>query len=144
MLQGSTSPCRSVRAVQHHGVLSSFAHESEGAVYWSVAGQIGRNAGSNGRRGDQPAAASHGKGMTFLVLADEGELPVAIYPDVYAEYRQVVNSSASLIIEGTVQRERYLVSLLATRVWRLNDVATMDANILSAGRSQAALRLGAL
>jgi error-prone DNA polymerase len=72
----------------------------------------------------QPPTA---KGMMFLVLADEeGELPVAVYPDVYSHYRQIVNGSASLIIEGSIQRERYLVSLRARRFWRLTDIAQLD------------------
>ncbi|HCF99906.1 MAG TPA: error-prone DNA polymerase [Chloroflexi bacterium] len=67
------------------------------------------------------------KGMTFLVLADEeGELPVAIYPNIYESHRLIVNGSSSLVIEGIVERERYVTSLLATRLWRLNDVATLD------------------
>lgn len=67
------------------------------------------------------------KGMTFLVLADEeGELPVAIYPNVYETHRSIVNGSSSLVIEGTIQRERYVTSLLATRLWRLADVAALD------------------
>jgi len=112
---------------------------SIGQLQGRPVGTLVRTAGVVISRQQPPTA----KGMTFLVLADEeGELPVAIYPDVYAEYRQVVNSSASLIIEGTVQRERYLVSLLATRVWRLNDVATMDTNILPSHHSQSALVLG--
>lgn len=65
----------------------------------------------------QPPTAN---GMTFLVLSDEeGETPVAVYPDVYREYRQTINGNAALIIEGTIQRERYLTSLLATRLWSL-------------------------
>jgi error-prone DNA polymerase len=76
----------------------------------------------------QPPTA---RGMTFLVLADEeGELPVAIYPNVFRQYRQIVNGSAALVVEGTVQRERYTVSLLAQRFWRLNDVAQLDTKPL--------------
>ena len=72
----------------------------------------------------QPPTA---KGMTFLVLADEeGELPVAVYPNVYREHRQIINGSSALIIEGAVQRQGYVVSLLASRVWRLNDLAALD------------------
>jgi error-prone DNA polymerase len=85
----------------------------------------------------QPPTA---KGMTFLVLADEeGELPVAIYPNVFRDYRQVVNGSASLVVEGTIQREKYLTSLLATRFWRLDLVARLDPNPLPR-----ATRIGAL
>jgi error-prone DNA polymerase len=69
------------------------------------------------------------KGMTFLVLADEeGELPVAIYPNVFEAHRLIINGSSSLVIEGTVQRERYVTSLLARRLWRLPDIATLDPN----------------
>jgi error-prone DNA polymerase len=69
------------------------------------------------------------KGMTFLVLADEeGELPVAIYPNVYEAHRLIVNGSSSLVIEGTIQRERFVTSLLARRLWRLPDIAALDAN----------------
>jgi len=65
--------------------------------------------------------------MTFLVLADEeGELPVAVYPQVYREYRLVINGTSSLVAEGTIQRERNVTSLLATRVWRLTEVATLE------------------
>jgi len=87
----------------------------------------------------QPPTA---KGMMFLVLADEeGELPVAVYPDVSSHYRQIVNGSASLIIEGTIQRERYLVSLLARRFWRLTDVARLDQTPLPPATRPRALPL---
>ena len=67
------------------------------------------------------------KGMTFLVLSDEeGELPVAIHPPVYDRYRRVINSNASLVLEGRVQRTRRHVSLVAVKVWSLQEIATLD------------------
>lgn len=80
----------------------------------------------------QPPTAN---GMTFLVLQDEeGELPVAVQPDVYGIYRSIIHGSASLIIEGVVQRERYLTSLIAKRLWRLNDVVDLDTRPLPPSR----------
>lgn len=90
-------------------------------------GTIARTAGIVVSRQQPPTA----KGMTFLVLTDdEGELPVAIYPTVYQQYRQVVNGSSALIVEGSIERERYQVSMLAKRLWRLNDVAKLDSRPL--------------
>jgi error-prone DNA polymerase len=66
-------------------------------------------------------------GMTFLVLSDEeGELPVAVHPPVYDAYRRVINSSASLVLEGTVQRTRRHISLVAKKAWPLQKVAALD------------------
>jgi hypothetical protein len=66
--------------------------------------------------------------MVFFVLSDEeGELPVAAYPQVYREHRQMVNGTSSLIVEGIIQRERNVTSLLARRFWRLYDVAHLDS-----------------
>jgi error-prone DNA polymerase len=100
---------------------------SIGQLQGSAPGTVVRTAGIVISRQQPPTA----KGMTFLVLADEeGELPVAIYPNVYRDYRSVINGSASLIVEGTVERERYLVSLLARRLWRLDQVAVLDVKPL--------------
>jgi error-prone DNA polymerase len=93
-------------------------------------GTLVRTAGIVVSRQQPPTA----KGMTFLVLADEeGELPVAIYPNVYRDYRLAINGSASLVLEGTIQRERYTTSLLARRAWRLNDIASLDTKPLPPG-----------
>jgi DNA polymerase III alpha subunit len=76
----------------------------------------------------------------FLVLADEeGELPVAIYPNIYRDYRLVINDSASLVIEGSLERERYMTSMLARRVWRLNDIAQLDTTPAVAATQRALL-----
>ncbi|HEX8919165.1 MAG TPA: DNA polymerase III subunit alpha [Chloroflexota bacterium] len=105
------------RSLLHCGVLSI------GQLGGYEPGSLVRTAGVVVSRQQPPTA----KGMTFLVLTDEeGELPVAIYPAVYQEYRNVINGSSALIVEGTIERERYLTSLLATRVWRLSDAVSVD------------------
>lgn len=72
----------------------------------------------------QPPTAN---GMTFLVLSDEeGELPAAVPPQVYKEYRRTLSSSASLVVEGTLQRHRRYVSLMVKRMWNLREVAQLD------------------
>jgi error-prone DNA polymerase len=97
---------------------------SIGQLAGRAAGAVIRTAGIVISRQQPPTA----KGMTFLVLADEeGELPVAVYPNVYRVYRQIINGSSSLVIEGTIQRQRFVTSLQARRVWRLNDVAELDS-----------------
>ncbi|MGI8827730.1 MAG: DNA polymerase III subunit alpha [Chloroflexota bacterium] len=112
--------------------------QSIGQLQGSRPGTIARTAGIVVSRQQPPTA----KGMTFLVLADEeGELPVAIYPDVYREHRQLINSSASLVIEGIVERERHLVSMLAKRLWRLADVAELDTRPLAPPKKQGTLLL---
>ena len=101
---------------------------SIGQIEGRASGTLVRTAGIVISRQQPPTA----KGMTFLVLADEeGELPVAIFPNVYRDHRLIVNGSSSLIIEGTIQRERYVTSLLARRLWRLNDVAALDTKPLA-------------
>jgi error-prone DNA polymerase len=117
-------------ASARYSVMSFYRRSLAKANVLSI-GQIeGRPQGTTVRTGgivisrQRPPTA---KGMTFLVLADEGgELPVAIYPNVYESHRLIVNGSSSLVIEGTVERERFVTSLLATRLWRLNDVAQLD------------------
>jgi error-prone DNA polymerase len=117
-------------ASARYSVMSFYRRSLARANVLSI-GQIeGKPSGTTVRTGgivisrQRPPTA---KGMTFLVLADEeGELPVAIYPNIYESHRLIVNGSSSLVIEGTVERERYVTSLLATRLWRLNDVATLD------------------
>jgi error-prone DNA polymerase len=110
------------RSLQRARVLSI------GQLEGRAPGTLVRTAGIVISRQQPPTA----KGMTFLVLADEeGELPVAIFPNVYRDHRLIVNGSSSLIIEGTIQRERYVTSLLARRVWRLNDVAELDTKPLA-------------
>jgi hypothetical protein len=52
---------------------------------------------------------------------------------VFRAHRLVISGSSALIIEGTIQRERYVTSLLAKRLWRLNDVAQLDQKPLPPG-----------
>jgi len=121
------------RSLQRARVLSI------GQLDGRASGALVRTAGIVISRQQPPTA----KGMTFLVLADEeGELPVAVFPNVYRDYRLVVNGSSSLIIEGTIQRERYVTSLLARRLWRLNDVAELDTKPLSVHTYQPRLLSG--
>ncbi|HEY8687212.1 MAG TPA: DNA polymerase III subunit alpha, partial [Chloroflexota bacterium] len=121
------------RSLQRARVLSI------GQLDGRASGVLVRTAGIVISRQQPPTA----KGMTFLVLADEeGELPVAVFPNVYRDYRLVVNGSSSLIIEGTIQRERYVTSLLARRLWRLNDVAELDTKPLSVHTYQPRLLSG--
>jgi error-prone DNA polymerase len=104
---------------------------SIGSLQGYAPGSTVRTAGIVISRQQPPTA----KGMTFLVLADEeGELPVALYPNVFSAYRSVVNGSTGLVVEGTIQRERFVVSLLATRVWPLQQMARLDSKPLSSGR----------
>jgi error-prone DNA polymerase len=118
------------RSLAQAGVLSI------GQLWSKAEGTSVRTAGIVISRQRPPTA----RGMTFLVLADEeGELPAAIAPDVYDVYRHVVNGSASLMVEGVVERERHLISLLIKRVWRLQDVASLDAAPLPAAPAHPAL-----
>jgi error-prone DNA polymerase len=74
----------------------------------------------------QPPTA---KGMTFLVLSDEeGELPAAIPPQLYAQFRKTLGSSSALVIEGLVQRHRRYVSIMIRKLWNLRDIAELDPN----------------
>jgi error-prone DNA polymerase len=73
----------------------------------------------------QPPTA---KGMTFLVLSDEeGELPAAIPPQLYEQCRRTLSASASLVVEGVLQRHRRYVSVMIRRIWNMRDIATLDA-----------------
>jgi error-prone DNA polymerase len=119
------------RSLMEAGVLSI------GQLQALPAGAIAITAGIVISRQQPPTA----KGMTFLVLSDEeGELPVAIFPNVFAAHRATVNGSASLIVEGTIQRDRYRVSFVAHRLWRLDRLGTLDTTPLAPGART--LRLG--
>jgi error-prone DNA polymerase len=109
---------------------------SIGQLQGRPVGTLAKTAGIVISRQRPPTA----KGMVFLVLADEeGELPVAIYPNIYRDYRLVINDSASLVIEGSLERERYMTSMLARRVWRLNDIAQLDTTPAVAATQRALL-----
>jgi error-prone DNA polymerase len=117
-------------ASARYSIMSFYRRSLKRARVLSIGQLEGRSAGTVARTAgiiisrQQPPTA---KGMTFLVLTDEeGELPVAVFPNVYREYRLTINGSSSLVIEGTIQRERHVTSLLAKRVWRLNEVAHLE------------------
>jgi error-prone DNA polymerase len=97
---------------------------SIGEVQTKRNGLVLRTAGIIISRQQPPTA----NGMTFLVLSDEeGELPAAVPPHVYKQYRRTLSSSASLVVEGTLQRYRLYVTLMVKRMWNLRDIATLDS-----------------
>lgn len=133
-LQGASAQYR-IMEFYRRSLLSAGIH-SIAQLQAQPPGSLIRTAGIVISRQQPPTA----NGMTFLVLQDEeGELPVAVQPDVYVPYRSIIHGSASLIIEGVVQRERYLTSLVAKRLWRLNDVVDLDTRPLPPGAGRRAL-----
>ena len=57
------------------------------------------------------------KRLRFFTLEDEqGHVNVTFYPDVYERYRRVANSNSILVIEGVMQREDGVHSVLAKSV----------------------------
>jgi error-prone DNA polymerase len=60
------------------------------------------------------------KGHHFITLEDEsGMINVIIRPQVYARYRRTWRDNRLLIVEGDVQQEGGVTSLLARRAWAL-------------------------
>jgi error-prone DNA polymerase len=61
------------------------------------------------------------KGFLFITLEDETGLSQAIVrPDLYKAYRTLIQSSAGLIVEGTLQKQEGGMSLRASRLWKLD------------------------
>jgi error-prone DNA polymerase len=59
----------------------------------------------------KPATAN---GVSFMTLEDEsGLLNVAIFPDIYAEYRSIFKLSPFVYVYGILQREGDLISIQA-------------------------------
>jgi error-prone DNA polymerase len=57
------------------------------------------------------------KKLRFFTLEDEfGHVNVTFYPDVYERYRRVANSNAVIVVEGEMQREDGVHSVLARHV----------------------------
>jgi error-prone DNA polymerase len=105
------------RSLKTAGVLSI------GEVQTKPDGAVLKTAGIVISRQQPPTA----KGMTFLVLSDEeGELPAAIPPQIYERCRRTLSGSASLVVEGTLQRHRQYVSLMIRRLWNMREIATLD------------------
>ena len=106
------------RSLKAAGILSI------GEVQTKPDGVILKTAGIVISRQQPPTA----KGMTFLVLSDEeGELAAAIPPQIYERCRRTLSSSASLVVEGTLQRHRRYVSLMIRRLWNMRDIAQLDS-----------------
>ncbi|MCC6630161.1 MAG: hypothetical protein IT340_22505 [Chloroflexi bacterium] len=62
------------------------------------------------------------RGMVFLGIDDETSvLDVALRPPVAARHRALLTGSTAVVVEGVVQRDGPVVSLLATRLTRLDE-----------------------
>ena len=68
-------------------------------------------------------APSTAKKIRFFTLEDEfGQVNVTIKPDVYERYRQVANRQPILVIDGVMQRQDGVWSVLATHIQALEGV----------------------
>ena len=68
-------------------------------------------------------APSTAKKIRFFTLEDEyGQVNVTIKPDVYERYRQVANRQPILVIDGVMQRNDGVYSVLASHIEALGDV----------------------
>jgi error-prone DNA polymerase len=68
-------------------------------------------------------APSTAKKIRFFTLEDEfGQVNVTIKPDVYERYRQVANRQPILIIDGVMQRQDGVHSVLASHIQALDGV----------------------
>ncbi len=68
-------------------------------------------------------APSTAKKIRFFTLEDEyGQVNVTIKPDVYDRYRQIANRQPILVIDGVMQRQDGVWSILATHIQALGGV----------------------
>jgi error-prone DNA polymerase len=68
-------------------------------------------------------APSTAKKIRFFTLEDEfGQVNVTIKPDVYERYRQVANRQPILVIDGVMQRNDGVYSVLASQIEALHGV----------------------
>ena len=68
-------------------------------------------------------APSTAKRIRFFTLEDEfGQVNVTIKPDIYDRYRQVANRQPILIIDGVMQRQDGVHSVLASHIQALDGV----------------------
>jgi len=68
-------------------------------------------------------APSTAKKIRFFTLEDEfGQVNVTIKPDVYERYRQVANRQPILVIDGAMQRQDGVYSILASHIEALRGV----------------------
>ncbi len=69
-------------------------------------------------------APSTAKKIRFFTLEDEfGQVNVTIKPDVYDRYRQVANRQPILVIDGVMQRQDGVWSVLAAEIQALEGVS---------------------
>ena len=69
-------------------------------------------------------APSTAKKIRFFTLEDEfGQVNVTIKPDVYERYRQVANRQPILVIDGVMQRNDGVYSVLASHIEALQNVS---------------------
>src|SRR6202158_1978304 len=69
-------------------------------------------------------APSTAKKIRFFTLEDEfGQVNVTIKPDVYDRYRQVANRQPILVIDGVMQRQDGVWSVLAAQIQALEGVS---------------------
>jgi error-prone DNA polymerase len=60
------------------------------------------------------------KGHHFITLEDEdGFINIIVRPNEYAQYRRVLRESPLLVIDGTLQRSRGVLNVIATNVFQL-------------------------
>jgi error-prone DNA polymerase len=70
---------------------------------------------------------STGNGFKFFTLADElGHVDVILRPAIYQRYRQVANLEPVLVMDGTLQKQDGVLSVLATHVERAPDLPPED------------------
>jgi error-prone DNA polymerase len=63
------------------------------------------------------------KKIRFFTLEDEfGQVNVTIKPDVYDRYRQVANRQPILVIDGMMQRQDGVHSVLASHIQALEGI----------------------
>jgi len=72
-------------------------------------------------------APSTAKKIRFFTLEDEfGQVNVTIKPDVYERYRQVANRQPILVIDGVMQRNDGVYSVLASHIEALHGVPRLQ------------------
>lgn len=63
------------------------------------------------------------KGHHFITLEDEeGMTSVIVRPSVYSQYRRLLHSSRLLVVEGTLQKQDTVISLLARHITAMGTV----------------------
>ncbi len=69
------------------------------------------------------------KGFAFLTLEDEeGMLNVIIKPDIYRRYRQIFKLEPLILVQGTIQKQRGILNIIADRLIRPADLWERQAS----------------